>query len=62
MGILDVFLNMGVLIEIVKEMKEIVEFYVDLVVEVFYLKGMEVGGDLILCLIDEILIIVLVVI
>lgn len=49
---------MGVKFEIKLFVDSSVEFYGDLVIEMLFLKVVEIGGDIILCLIDEIFIIV----
>lgn len=59
-GIIDVICVMGGKLEVI-EIDLVVKFVI-LIVEFFDLKGIEIGGVLILCLIDELFIIVLFVI
>jgi 3-phosphoshikimate 1-carboxyvinyltransferase len=58
-GIIDVLMNMGATLEITNKNKMAMEPYADIQVETSSLHGVEIGGDIIPRLIDEIPIIVL---
>ncbi|MGX4766367.1 3-phosphoshikimate 1-carboxyvinyltransferase [Bacillus mojavensis] len=58
-GIIDVLQNMGAKLEIIPSVEESAEPYGDLIIETSSLKAVEIGGDIIPRLIDEIPIIAL---
>lgn len=60
-GIIDVLEKMGVMFIVDLINEGVLELVVNIIIEIFLLKGIEIGGDIIFRLIDEIFVIVLVV-